>query len=145
VRYFFWFVQIFNVSFILLGVTFSVASGQSTLLNQILAGNNGSEMRSNFPAFIANLAWAMVFVSLIVFLPVAIKAKDPVMRKHLKWLALAAAVTGVEFIALGAGVNQLSALSGLLASSIFFVLLGYCLYRSARALVPLNRIPSEKN
>ncbi len=146
-RYVFWFSQIFNVSFIVLGTIFSIITRNPTLANQILQGNNGAF--TSIPAIIANLAWILAFGSFVVFVPVAIRAKDPTMRRHLKWLVILAALTGSFFLASGilgtiggaTVANFLSSPAGtLFTNTIFLLTIGYCLYRSARALVPLNRI-----
>jgi hypothetical protein len=145
VRYVLWAFQIFNVSFILLGVTFSAITGNTSLANQIMQGNNGAF--TSAPAIIANLPWGIAFGSFAVFIPVAIRAKDPSLRRHFKWLAVLTIVVGLLFIAMGiigsySGESLFaSAVGTLVGNSIFFGIAGYCLYRSAKALVPLNRIP----
>lgn len=144
VRYVLWAFQIFNVSFILLGVMYSAITGDITLANQIMQGNNGAF--TSLPAVIANFAWGTAFVSFIVFVPVAIRAKDPSLRKHFKWLAILTVVVGLVFITMGilGSISSETIPAGLVGTlvgnSIFFTIAGYCLYRSAKALVPLNRI-----
>jgi hypothetical protein len=144
VRYALWVFQIFNVSFILLGVTFSAITGNSTLANQIMQGNNGAF--TSLPAIIANLAWGTAFGSFIVFLPVAFRARDPSLRRHFKWLAVMAVVVGLVFIIMGIlsstplETSLATPFGTFVGTSVFFLTAGYCLYRSARALVPLNKI-----
>jgi magnesium-transporting ATPase (P-type) len=138
VRYVFWIIQIFNVSFILLALTFSYAFANPALLNQIILGNNGVSIRSSLPAFITNLAWAVSFVSLVVFVPIATRAKDPLLRNHIKWLAITAGVLFVVLVIFSGLIP--SGFYSLVVTAIGFVLVGYCLYRSARALVPINKI-----
>jgi hypothetical protein len=142
IRYVLWAFQIFNVSFILLGVIFSAITGNSSLATQIAQGNNGAF--TSTPAIIANLAWGAAFGSMIMFVPVAIRARDPTLRRHLKWLALFAAVIGIFFI-ITATLSQSSFLFAtpagtLLGNTILFSTAGYFLYRSARSLVPLNKL-----
>jgi hypothetical protein len=140
VRYVLWAFQIFNVSFIILGTILSIATGNNALANQIMQGNNGAI--TSIPAMIANFAWAVAFGSFIVFVPMAFRAKDLTLRRHFKWLALMAGLTGLYFV-IGGITNisaNTSAVGNLAGNTIFFLTIAYCLYRSARALVPLNRL-----
>ena len=98
---------------------------------------------SSLPAIIANLAWILAFGPIAMFVPVAIRAMSPTLRNHFRWLAMLAAVTGVFFIAPGIFSSFITPDEGSILSGVFFLAVGYCLYRSARSLVPLNRISSS--
>jgi hypothetical protein len=148
-RYVLWAIQIFLVSFILIGVISTPVTGNNLLLTEIFEGNNGA--KGSVPAIIANLVWAVSFGSLIAFIPIAIRAKDPTLRRHFKWLAALAGITGLFFLISGIFPSLLASSEAVtsdpIASAIgtvfFLSVVGYFLYRSARALVPLNRISLE--
>ncbi len=147
VRYVLYVVQISIVLFIILGVLYSTITGNPTLADQILAGNNGAT--TSIPADIADLAWTVSFASCVMFVPAAIRTKDPTLRSHFKWLCGIAILVLVYFVSTGA--LESTPLAGIMESTVgesletgfFFLLVGYFLYRSAKALVPLNRIPSS--
>ena len=78
-------------------------------------------------------------ISGAIFLPVAaVRSKDPTLRSHLRWFGL---------FFLGFFVIFLSAFSydlvSILATIIGLLVMAYALYRSAKSLVPLNRIRME--
>jgi hypothetical protein len=80
------------------------------------------------PVFIAG-------VSGVIFLPFAARrSKDMTLRRHLIWLGLSV------FLSLGLGGPFFPAPFPFL----FDIAAGYCLYRSARSLVPLNRLSLEE-
>jgi hypothetical protein len=145
VRYAFWIIQGSIVAYTLLAVTFAIVAKNSTLINEILQGNNNS-FQSGAGVPVA-LAWVVTFGSLFVFVPIALRAKDPTLRSHLKWLAVFAAVALTEIFAYGAlfigtfsTSSPVSGTAALAGNLLFFSITAYFLYRSAKALVPLNRI-----
>jgi len=69
---------------------------------------------------------------------VGLRSKDPVLRRHLLWFGLFAVSLGV--ITVGLGSQLANPLWALLAEDLGVVVGGYCLYRSARSLVPLNKL-----
>jgi hypothetical protein len=76
--------------------------------------------------------FAIPIVALILLPVVARRSKDQALRRHISWFA---AFAVLQFAAiLGAFV------SGGASYFVGFAFGGYCLFRSARALVPLNRI-----
>jgi len=146
VRYAFWIIQGVIVAYTLLTVTFAIATKNAPLVNDILQGNNNN-MHSG-PGVPVAFAWILSFASLFVFVPIALRARDPTFRRHLKWLAVFAAATLIDIFASGAlgSVTSSSPSTGvgaLVGNLLFFTVVAYFLYRSARALVPLNRIPLE--
>jgi hypothetical protein len=91
----------------------------------------------NSAGVLFDLVWGSLFV---VAIPItAIRSKDPRLRAHLVWFTVFIAL-GFVLAPIGNGVVPVP------ATVQTFVILGsligegYCLYRSARALVPLNRI-----
>ena len=91
-------------------------------------------------------------ISIVVYTPVSVpvivaaatlpvvglRSRDPVLRKHLLWFGLFAVSLGVLTIALGGQLTN--PLDSLLAEDLGVIIGGYCLYRSTRSLVPLNRL-----
>ena len=78
-----------------------------------------------------------------VYLPMsAFRSKDPTLRRHLLWFGIFAAsiLTTAIFFNI---VQSFAATISLAISLVTSVFGGYCLYRSARSLVPLNRISSD--
>jgi magnesium-transporting ATPase (P-type) len=143
VRYLFWIIQGFIVSYTILAVTFAIAAKNTTLINEILQGNNNNLLSA--AGIPVAMAWVLSFASLLVLVPVALRAKDPTLRRHLKWLAIFASVTLVLLLVSGAigGFASSSSSSGigdLVGNLIFMGIAAFCLYRSAKALVPLNKI-----
>ena len=87
-----------------------------------------------------NLAWGLIFV---VAIPLtALRSKDPLLRKHLGWFTAFIAL-GFILAPVGNGLVPLPTLVGGLLTVGSLIAEGYCLYRSARALVPLNRVSLE--
>ena len=140
VRYVLWVLQIFNVSVILLSLAYSAITGNTFFANEVAQGNSGQF--TSLPALCDNLAWFLALLSPIVFVPVAIRAKDPNLRKHFEWLAVLAGVIVIVLITSGNSPISLTPAENLLSSMASFLAMGYCLYKSARVLVPLNRISS---
>jgi len=80
----------------------------------------------------------------------ALRSRDPALRSHLKWLGLTLVLFFIS-VAIGA-IAGVSSASGVISSSspsyslvaivsdVFYVLAFYTLYRSARALAPINRL-----
>lgn len=83
-----------------------------------------------------------------ILLPLtALKSRDFILRKQLKWFALAAVsfamaflslvLIGIVLFLLGNGYLSLNQYAFNLILYVFFTLSGYCLYRSARSIVPV--------
>jgi hypothetical protein len=138
VRYVVWGVQISIVCFILLGTAYSAVTGNYTLSDQIAAGNNGAA--SSLPAIITDLAWALAFGVIAMFVPIALRARSPTLRRHFRWLAILGAVTGAFFAGSVVTSSIATPDENLVLSGVYFVVVGYCLYKSAKSLVPLNRM-----
>ncbi len=93
--------------------------------------------------FLAIFVYARVSVPLItgatILSVVGLRSKkDPVLRKHLLWFGLFAAF----LLTFPVVLSNLFAdpLQTLLTQDLGVVFGGYCLYKSARSLVPLNRL-----
>jgi len=86
------------------------------------------------------LAWGSIFV---VAIPLtALRSKDPLLRSHLGWFTAFIAL-GFILAPVGNGLVPLPTLVAGLITVGSLIAEGYCLYRSARALVPLNRVSLE--
>ena len=94
----------------------------------------------NQASVLFDLIWGSLFV---IAIPVtALRSKDPRLRSHLAWFT-AFIVIGIVLAPIG---NAVVAVPELVQTLVIIGSLlggGYCLYRSARALVPLNRVSSE--
>jgi hypothetical protein len=78
-------------------------------------------------------------ITAAVILPVvAHRSRDPVLRQQLLWFGLFAASMLVSVVVLSSLFSDPSEI--LVVQGIGEVVAGYCLYKSARSLVPLNRI-----
>jgi amino acid transporter len=89
------------------------------------------------------LPFLVTYITAVVSLPiVAMRSKDPGFRRQLEWFALSSAFL---FIILNLVPSSLPNNSPLQGYFQFwgFLIGGYSLYRSARALVPLNRRVEE--
>lgn len=128
VRYAFWAYEIFATFFTLLDAIFSHAAGTPLFLTHIVTYG----YTISFP-----FVFLVPLFSFLVLIPVAIRAKDPQLREHFRWLGLMAVIALVYLIPLG---GPSTTPEGLLIGTIVVLILGYCLYKSARSLVPLNRI-----
>ncbi len=77
------------------------------------------------------------FVSGAIYLPMsASHSKDRTLRRHFKWFGLFA-------VCLLAAATYSALISPGPPTSVAFIAGGYCLYRSVRSLVPLNRLSLE--
>ena len=83
-------------------------------------------------------------VSGVLVVPtIALRSRDAVFRSHLKWFALFVAAVLILIAASAAGIVFITSTSASTSSLIEFPTFlagGYFLYRSARSLVPLNRL-----
>jgi len=97
----------------------------------------------NLANFIAPFPYFIVIASGALYLPVAARrSKDPILRKHFIWFGLF--FIGFLIAGSGEGGNFPFILVGDLVTIGGTLFGGYCLYRSARSLVPLNRFPLEE-
>jgi hypothetical protein len=97
----------------------------------------------NAPSFYLTLLFSPAF---FIFIPAgvvlaiaAFRSGDLAFRRHLLWFGLFAIISlGPEIL----GIFTADRETHIIIVAIFAPVYGYCLYRSARALVPLNKIPS---
>lgn len=124
-------IPLWTVNLIAVGVTFAVlgyaeVNGNVALLNQVALGSLDNPILNflyGLPVFLG-LVCGVVYLS-----AVSIRSKwDRTLRKHFAWFAL--------FLLLTIGIIGPLSLIGPAS----FLLAGFALYRSARSLVPLNRI-----
>jgi hypothetical protein len=132
VRIVVWAWEFFNVAFIIAVFAYMAVTGDVSISSQIVNYGNFTYI----PSLIYNLAWFVPVFGSVVILPAAVRARDPRFRKHLEWLALLVVVGILLVIA----SSLTSATQYLLVVLIGNVALAYLIYRSATALVPINRI-----
>jgi hypothetical protein len=128
VRYVVWTYEIFSASFTGLGTALSMIGGTSASLLQVVSFG----FSISFP-----LVFLVPIFSFLILIPVAIRARDPYLRGHFEWLGLMAGSTLLLQISGAIPSSDFTVLVGIILTSIG----GYCLYKSARSLVPLNRTP----
>jgi hypothetical protein len=135
-RYLLWALNIIGVIALSYALAYMLATGDYSFLS-----NPTGSLENN----VSNLALLPIFVtsvSAIVSLPVAARrSKDRSLRRQLVWFALSIVTfflpTFFSFILASAQLVGY-------AQGLGFTIGSYCLYRSARALVPLNRVAEEK-
>lgn len=114
-----------------------VSTGISISLAVYFQLTTGSE-----PQFMVFVGYLLIYVieppSLTALLVTALRSKDPLLRRQLVWFGLFLLMLAfVDFSRVTNLLNGIGIFVGLIVG-------GYCLYRSARSLAPLNRIPLEK-
>ena len=119
---------------------FALASAASVFITGHYAGLNGT-IASVLPSWVSFIGWSLevlvVIIVGIIALPItAVRSRDPYLRKQLAWLA-----GFVAFLAAGGPVPTSSAYAPV-AFTLQFAM-AFCLYKSARALAPLNKISLE--
>jgi hypothetical protein len=130
-RYLLWAANIASIA-----IYYALAFGDFQFLASPPAGIPSTMLVVLFP-----IPLVATFVPAIVVLPIgAARSKDKTLRSQLYWFALTAFIFFVGNIIAGAiSSNFWEGIS----YGVGFVLGGYCLYRSARALVPLNKFPQK--
>jgi len=138
-----------RVRFVLLGsVLICLGAGgaytvyELVFLSQQTALAGTSVYLVGVPSILNNIAFLVPLVVPLavgpILLPVAVRrTKDLTLRRHLKWFGL-----GAAFLMLGAlAYVLLTALLGnsllLLIASVLYTAAAYCLYRSAKAVIPI--------
>jgi hypothetical protein len=107
-----------------------VGTGLSILAQANLPfGGPGASPLNFLASFVPIIAGA-------IYLPLAAsRSRNPTLRRHLAWFGL-----GLLFLVATLFSFNLSLVYSSLVASEMIVLVGYCLYRSARSLVPLSHI-----
>jgi hypothetical protein len=138
VRYLLWTWEIFGGTFVVLDYALSLIAMGSSFVMQIM--NSGSSVIFPF-IFLVPIS------TFLILFPVAIRAKDPNLKKHFKWLGLLAVLELVYVGPLGGGSGTgVSAMPGGVSLGIIFLCIGgFCLYKSARSLVTLNRLSAIRD
>lgn len=115
-------------------------------------GSIGFPLSTFSGALVTNL-WLLptlaTAISGIIVLPTsAFRSGDAVLRTHLKWFALFSGAQLILIMASALGIILITSISEASAGSLLefatSLVGGYCLYRSARSLVPLNRLSITK-
>jgi hypothetical protein len=128
------------------GIFFATAlvSTSATAYYVQVTGGNFSTLSPLVYNFLLSLYPFVVVPTGLVALPItAVRSKDPLLRRQLVWFSgFIAAVTAVG---LGNTVSASAFAASSLPAYVLFALLvagGFCLYKSARSLVPLNKLGS---
>ena len=113
-----------------------IAALASIVAIEIASGGNPNGQATDI---IFNLPFYITVLSGVILLPVvASRSKDIILRRHLVWFALFA---GILAVCISVASFILTVYAEELFTSVFGLYLGaYCLYRSSKSLVPLNRI-----
>jgi hypothetical protein len=116
-------------------------TSNTTVLNQLNEGTFGGPVVTFALNVVTNFS-VIIPICGIIYLPlIAARSKwNRNLRNHFLWFAPAS--VGVLLIFFGPSSGSTS-LAGNLISGFLLVLVGYSLYRSAKALVPLNRVSSS--
>jgi hypothetical protein len=116
-----------------------VAALGSIVAIEIASGGNPGGQAADI---VFNLPFYITVLSGVILLPmVASRSKDTILRRHLVWFALFA---GTLAVFLSVASFLLTVYGEELFTSILGLYLGaYCLYRSSKSLVPLNRIAAH--
>jgi hypothetical protein len=116
------------------------ATGNVALFNEISTGY----VVTSIPGIIYGITWLIPLSIGAIYLPaIALRTKDPTLKRHYEWFGLFAIALAIAGGILG--FLTFPAIEGDLLFLVEFVLMGYFLYRSARSLVPLNRISLDNN
>jgi hypothetical protein len=133
-----------RVRFLLLAlIVATVAYDSANILYNVLNSRPITAAATGFLAVTFEIPVLVPIIAAAFVLPVVgFRSRDPVLRRHLLWFGLFA-------VFLLAFIEVLSSafadpLEAVLIQDLGLLIGGYCLYRSARSLVPLNRI-SEGN
>ena len=115
--------------------------GNTTLLEQMNMGTFPDSVAGNFMTIIYNFAPLLAPIVGVVYLPaIAIRSKwDRALRRHFVWFSVVALFLVVFFL------NPPDTPEGHLIPGLIIVITGFALYKSVRALVPLNRISSHES
>ncbi len=102
------------------------------LFNQVNNGTFGGPVVESALNIVANFAIVIPILGIIYLPASALRAKfDKNLRRHFLWFAPSMVFLLLIFF---------GSLSGSYTRALFLVITGYCLYRSAKALVPMNRV-----
>lgn len=109
-------------------------------LNDITGFTTATPLAPSGYFFIFIIAPILIpLITAAVVLPVAgLRSKDPILRKHLQWFAFFA--LSLVTITIGLSILFYNPLQSLLIQDLGTIIGGYCLYRSARSLAPINRL-----
>lgn len=138
-----WFAILVTTAIPILILGYIALTSNVALFNQVNNGTFGGPIVEDALNFTANFS-IVILICGIIYLPAsALRSKwDKNLRRHFLWFAPTAAVLLLIFFGPLSGSKSLA--SGVL-DSLLLLILGYSLYRSAKALVPLNKIEPESH
>jgi hypothetical protein len=132
-----------RLRFLILGVAvLGVVTATFLLFSTNNFGAGVGHYNPNAPAFYLVALFTPAFS---IFIPAgaglamaAYRSRDPSFRRHLSWFGLFALISVAPEIL---GILTSDQEARIVIVAVIAPLYGYCLYRSARALVPLNKFP----
>jgi hypothetical protein len=139
-RYMLWALNIVGVIALFSALAEILATGNYSILS------SPTGLFQGIVSFLASLPIFVTSFSAIVSLPVAAKrSKDKSLRRQLVWFALSVLTFLFPSFILTSFVPSIVASAQLTGyiQGLGFTVGSYCLYKSARALVPLNRVAEE--
>jgi hypothetical protein len=122
----------------LLLLSYVVATSDVSMLNQLNNNTFGGPIISMVLLIVVNFPIVIPIIGIIYLPAIALRSKwNKNLRRHFLWFAPTAVCILLLFFGPLSGTNSLfeNALNGVLAT-----VMGYTLYRSAKSLVPMNRI-----
>lgn len=108
----------------------NVTGGDFSTLNPLV---------SNF--LLSPYSWLVGLIGLVALPTTAARSKDPLLRRQLVWFS--GFIVAIAAVGLGNYVSASAYAASSLPGYLLFAFLlvgGFCLYKSARSLVPLNRL-----
>jgi hypothetical protein len=111
----------------------------AAILYNVMNGYAVTPTATGFLAITFAIPVVVPVVAAAVLLPVVgFRSRDPVLRRHLVWFGLFAVFLLAFIEVLSSAFTD--PLQALLVQDVGLLLGGYCLYRSVRSLVPINRM-----
>ncbi|MDA4135812.1 MAG: hypothetical protein OK449_02275 [Thaumarchaeota archaeon] len=122
----------------------AVIYDSANIIYNILNGHAVTATATGFLAITFEIPVLVPIVAAALILPVAaLRSRDSVLRKHLLWFGLFAVFLLVFIEVLSSGLTD--PLQIILVQDLGLVLGGYCIYKSAKSLVPLNKLASSSD
>jgi hypothetical protein len=129
---------------LLASIIVPVVYDSANILYNVLSGHGVTATATGFLAITFEIPVLVPIVAAAIILPViGLRSKDPVLRKHLLWFGFFAVLL-LTFIKV---LSSLFAdpLQAILMQDLGLLLGGYCIYKSAKSLVPLNKIEPSRD
>jgi hypothetical protein len=129
---------------LLVAVIAATIYDSANILYNVLNGHPVTATATGFLAITFEIPVLVPIVAAAFILPVAgLRSRDPVLRKHLLWFGLFAVFLLVFIEVLSTAFTD--PLQIVLTEDLGLVLGGYCIYKSAKSLAPLNKLASSRD